>query len=153
MPNSYTQIHIQFVFAVKCRSAVINIAWKQELHKYITCLFKDNNHKVLQINSMPDHVHILVGVGPHQSISTLIQHVKTQSSKWINFKGFCSGTFAWQNGYGAFSYAKSQVEQVIRYIQNQEAHHKKETFLNEYKKFLTAFDIIWEEQYVFKELE
>ena len=102
---------------------------------------------------MPDHIHIFIGMRPHQSVSSLIQNVKTESSKWIKNKKICASPFAWQEGYGAFSYAKSQVTDVIHYIKNQEAHHQKETFLDEYRKFLTAFEIEWDEQYIFKELE
>ncbi len=153
MANSYTQIHVQFVFAVKYRAALINDKWKERLHQYITGVFQENKHKLLQVNSMPDHIHIFIGMRPHQSISSLIQNVKTESSIWIKAQNFCSYPFAWQEGYGAFSYAKSQVDDVIRYIQNQQIHHRKETFLDEYRKFLTAFDIEWDEKYIFKELE
>lgn len=152
MANSYTQIHIQFVFAVKYRQAFIGKEWKERLHQYMTGIFQANKHKMLQINSMPDHVHIFIGLRPDQSISSLIQSVKTESSKWIKEQKL-SSAFAWQEGYGAFSYSKSQVDDVIRYIQNQEIHHKKETFLDEYRKFLKSFEIEWEEQYIFKELE
>lgn len=150
MPNTYTQLHIQFVFAVKYREGLIQREWKEEVHKYITGIFEENNHKMLQINSMPDHIHIFIGLRPHQAISSLIQNVKTESSKWTKAQGF-STVFAWQDGYGAFSYAKSQVPAVIRYIQNQEVHHKKQTFLDEYRKMLTLFQIEWDEQYIFKE--
>ncbi len=153
MPNTYTQLHIQFVFAVKYRAALIDKVWSGRLHQYITGIFQENDHKMLQINSMPDHIHIFIGMRPHQSISALIQNVKTESSKWIKAENLCSFPFAWQKGYGAFSYAKSQVPDVIRYIQNQEIHHRKETFLDEYRKFLIAFGIEWEEKYIFKELE
>jgi REP-associated tyrosine transposase len=153
MPNTYTQIHIQFVFAVKYRAALIEKAWKEKLHQYITGIFQNHNHKILQINSMPDHIHIFIGMRPHQSISELIQKVKVESSKWIKEQNLCKYPFAWQEGYGAFSYAKSQVNNVIRYIQNQEKHHQKENFLNEYKKFLQAFEIDWDEKYIFKELQ
>ncbi len=153
MPNTYTQIHIQFVFAVKYRNALIGDDWKERLHQYITGIFQENNHKMLQINSMPDHIHIFIGMRPHQSISALIQNVKTKSSQWINQQNLSPYNFAWQEGYGAFSYAKSQVPNVIRYIQNQEKHHQKESFLDEYRKFLKLFDIEWDEQYIFKELE
>ena len=150
MPNTYTQLHIQFVFAVKYRRALIHKAWKDELHKYITGIFQQNDHKMLQINSMPDHIHIFIGMRPAQSISSLVQNVKTESSKWIKEKGYCSAPFAWQEGYGAFSYSKSHVPDVIRYIQNQEAHHQKETFLDEYRHFLNAFEIEYDE-HIFKE--
>lgn len=150
MPNTYTQLHIQFVFAVKYRQALILEPWKKRLHQYITGIFQNNQHKMLQINSMPDHIHILVGVRPHQSISALIQNVKSESTKWIKEQGL-STSFAWQEGYGAFSYSKSHVPDVIRYIQNQEEHHRKQSFLEEYKSFLKAFDIDFDEQYIFKE--
>ena len=153
MPNTYTQIHIQFVFAVKYRAAVIEDKWRGKLHQYITGIVQENNHKMLQINSMPDHIHIFIGMRPDQSISSLVQNVKTESSKWIKTQGASCQLFAWQEGYGAFSYAKSQVGDVIRYIQNQEMHHKKLSFLDEYRKFLTAFDIEWDERYIFKELQ
>lgn len=153
MPNSYTQIHIQFVFAVKYRAALIADEWKDELMMFITGIFQENNHKMLKINAMPDHIHIFIGMRPHQSVSSLIQNVKTESSKWIKAKKFCAGNFAWQEGYGAFSYAKSQVPDVIRYIQNQQKHHQKKTFLEEYREFLIKFEVEWEEQYIFKELE
>src|SRR5437868_11847314 len=122
MANTYTQLHIQYVFAVKYRRALIEKAWKEELHKYITGIFQENDHKMLQINSMPDHIHILTGLSPLQSISSIIQNVKAESSRWINQQGFCSARFAWQQGYGAFSYAKKEVPNVISYIQNQDAH-------------------------------
>ncbi len=102
---------------------------------------------------MPDHIHIFIGMRPHQSISTLVQNIKTESSKWIKAQNLCSSSFAWQEGYGAFSYAKSQVPDVIRYIQNQEIHHRKEIFLDEYRRFLDAFEIEWDERYIFKELQ
>ncbi len=153
MPNTYTQLHIQFIFAVKYRAALIQKEWKERLHQYITGIFQANDHKMIQINSMPDHIHILIGLRPHQSISSLIQNVKTESSKWIKEQKFCTSPFAWQQGYGAFSYSKSHLQNVIRYIQNQEMHHKKETFTDEYKHFLKAFEIDYEDQYIFKEPE
>jgi putative transposase len=153
MANSYTQIHIQFVFAVKYRASLIDKEWKERLHQYITGIFQQNKHKMLQINSMPDHIHIFIGMRPDQSISSLIQNVKTESSKWIKTQNLCSQPFAWQEGYGAFSYAKSQVNDVIRYIKNQETHHQKETFLDEYRKYLNAFEVEWDERYIFKEPE
>jgi len=151
MANTYTQIHIQFVFAVKYRAALIQKDWKHELHKYISGITASNDHKLLQVNSMPDHIHILAGMRPAESISSFVQKIKAESSKWIKSKDFCSGPFAWQEGFGAFSYCKSHVPQVIRYIQNQEAHHKKQLFLDEYRQLLKAFEIDYDEQYIFKE--
>src|SRR5512147_2298871 len=141
MPNTYTQLHIQLVFAVKYRAALIQKTWQQRLHEYMTAIFQHNDHKMLQINSMPDHIHIFIGMRPHQSISALVQNVKTESTKWIKENKFCNSAFALQEGFGAFSYSKTHVPDVIRYIQNQEAHHKKETFLDEYRHLLKAFEI------------
>ena len=153
MANTYTQIHIQFVFAVKYRIALIQPSWKDRLYQYITGIIQNNEHKMLQINGMPDHIHIFIGMRPIQAISSLIQNVKTESSKWIKENKFCNASFAWQEGYGAFSYSNSHVPDVIRYIQNQEIHHKKETFLNEYIKMLKVFEIEYDEKYLFKEPE
>jgi len=105
---------------------------------------------MLQINSMPDHLHIFIGLRPHQSISSLIQNVKAESTKWIKEQNL-SPLFGWQEGYGAFSYSRSQVPDVIRYIQNQEEHHRKQSFLAEYRSLLKAFEIDFDEQYIFKE--
>jgi putative transposase len=151
MANTYTQLHIQFVFAVKYRAALIQKEWKAQLHSYLTALIEANSHKMLQVNSMPDHIHLLVGMRPVESVATLVQHIKTVSSKWVKEKNLCTAPFTWQGGYGAFSYSKSHVQDVIRYIQNQEAHHKKQSFLEEYRQFLQAFEIPFEEQYIFKE--
>lgn len=152
MPNTYTQIHIQFVFAVKFRHGLISSSWKDELYQYITGIVQNNKHKLICINGMPDHIHILIGVRPHQSISDLMQDVKGGSSKWINEKKFLKGKFEWQQGYGAFSYSKSHVKDVVHYIQNQEQHHQKKTFLQEYVEFLENFEVEYEESFIFKEL-
>lgn len=149
MANTYTQIHLQFVFAVKYRDALIKKEWQENSYRYITGIIQQNKHKVLQINGMPDHIHILAGVRPEQSVSSLIQNVKTESTKWINAGKFSRHNFAWQDGFGAFSYDKSQVPDVILYIQNQENHHRKQTFLDEYRQFMDVFGIEWEERYIF----
>ncbi|MFC0776052.1 IS200/IS605 family transposase [Terrimonas alba] len=151
MANTYTQLHIQFVFAVQYRAALIDALWKERLHQYVTGIFQRNQHKMLQINSMPDHVHVLIGLRPNQSISSLMQVVKAESTNWINHNKLTKEKFAWQGGYGAFSYAKSQLPRVISYIQNQEIHHKKQTFLDEYRAFLKAFEVEYDEQYIFNE--
>lgn len=151
MPNTYTQIHIQYVFAVKNRTALINRSWKSELEKYITGIVQNQGHKMLQIICQPDHIHLLIGLRPNISISELAQKIKVESSIWIKEQKFCPSPFYWQEGYGAFSYGNSQVSDVIRYIQNQEIHHRKESFLDEYKRFLKVFDIHWDEKYVFTE--
>jgi putative transposase len=151
MANTYTQIHLQFVFAVKYRNGLIHASFKEELYKYISGIIKENNHKLLAINGMPDHLHIFIGMRPSQSISDLLQDIKGSSSKWINEKKFLKVKFEWQEGYGAFSYSKSHVNNVISYIQNQENHHKKETFREEYLKFLKVFELEYDERYIFKE--
>jgi REP element-mobilizing transposase RayT len=153
MANTYTQIHLQFVFAVKYRAAIIHKSWRDLLFQYITGIIQNYNHKVICINGVEDHIHILIGMRPTQSISDLLQDIKGGSSKWINEKGFVSGRFEWQEGYGAFSYSKSQLQNVINYIENQEEHHKKKTFKEEYIEFLNAFEIEYNEKYIFKELE
>lgn len=153
MPNTYTQIHIQAIFAVKKRTGLIQKEWKDELYKYITGIIQHYDHKLLAINGMPDHLHAFFGMRPTQSLSDLMQDVKGNSSKWINEKKFIKDRFEWQEGYGAFSYSKSQVPKVIAYIQNQEAHHRKISFLDEYKNFLEKFGIDYDERYIFKPLE
>ncbi|KGE86801.1 MAG: IS200/IS605 family transposase [bacterium] len=153
MPNTYTQIHIQAVFAVRYRQAAIQKEWQEELYRYITGIVQNHNHKVLQIGGMPDHVHLFFGMRPTQSLSDLMRDVKGESSEWINKSGFCKNYFSWQTGYGAFSYAKSQVPRVIRYIQKQEEHHRKKTFLEEYEDFLKAFEVEYDERFIFKPLE
>lgn len=153
MSNTYTQIHIQAVFAVQNRQCIIDKAWKDELFKYITGIIQKNNHKLLAINGMPDHIHILFGMRPTQSLSNLMQDIKGDSSKWINEKGFLKSRFSWQEGYGGFSYSKSQLPTLIKYIQNQEEHHKKKFFIEEYLEFLKEFEIDYDERYIFKPIE
>ena len=153
MANTYSQIHIQFVFAVKHRNSQIAAFWKDELYKYITGIIQNHSHKLISINGMSDHIHILIGMRPTQSISDLMQDVKGSSSKWINEKKFTKGKFEWQEGYGAFSYGASQLKDVIKYIENQEEHHRKKSFNEEYLEFLKKFEIEYDERYVFKDLK
>ena len=153
MGNAYTQIHIQAVFAVQNRDCIIGKAWKSDLYKYITGIIQNHNHKVLAINGMPDHVHVFFGMRPTQSLSDLMQDIKGGSSKWINQRGFVKGKFSWQEGYGAFSYSKSHVDSVIDYIKNQEEHHRKKSFIEEYHALLKEFDIDFDERYVFKPVD
>lgn len=153
MSNTYTQIHIQAVFAVQNRFSLISQEWKNRLYMYITSIIQKNGHKLIAINGTADHVHILFGMRPTQSLSELMKEVKGCSSKWINDERLVNGKFSWQEGYGAFSYGKSQIPMVINYINNQEEHHKKTTFLDEYKKFLELYGIQYDEQYIFKPVE
>ncbi len=152
MANTFTQVHIHFVFAVKNRLGIIQSKWKEALYKYITGIAQNNNHKILAINGMSDHIHILIGVRPSQSISDLMKDIKQSSSKWINDNKLTALHFEWQEGYGAFSYSKSQIETVIKYIQNQEEHHKIKTFREEYLEILQNFEVDFDEKYIFQEL-
>jgi REP element-mobilizing transposase RayT len=153
MANTYTQIHIQTVFSVQDRYCIIQKSWKDELFQYFTGIIQNHGHKVLAINGMPDHVHILFGMRPTQSLSDLMQDIKGDSSKWINKKGFIPGRFSWQEGFGGFSYGKSQVNNVIDYIKNQEIHHHRKSFVQEYLEFLEKFEVPFDERYIFKPVD
>jgi REP element-mobilizing transposase RayT len=150
MANTYTQIHIQTVFAIKSKHSLIKHEWKNDLYKYMVGIIQNNSHKVLAINGMPDHVHILIGMRPTQSLSDLMQDVKGGSSKWLNDQRLVNGYFQWQEGYGGFSYSRSHVTNVIAYIRNQEEHHRKKSFLEEYHELLKKFEIDYDERYIFK---
>lgn len=153
MSNTYTQIHIQLIFAIQYRMAMIDKIWKDELYKYITGIIQKQKHKLVIINGVNDHIHILLGYRPHQSLSDLLQDIKGSSSKWINENKLTKIKFAWQEGYGAFSYSHSHLSKVISYIKNQEQHHKKITFMNEYRSFLKSYEVEFDERYVLKEPE
>ena len=153
MANTYTQIHLQFVFAPKFRASLIHPSWEDKLFKYISGVVQNNKHKMLCINGMPDHLHMLIGFHTTQSIADLMQDVKGASSKWINDKKLTKSRFEWQVGYGGFSYSKSQIPTIINYINNQKEHHKKKTFMEEYKLFLKKFEVDYDEQYIFHEPE
>jgi len=153
MANIYTQIHIQIIFTIQNRECLIQDKWKTELYKYIGGIINANGHKLIVINGMPDHIHILLGLRPSQSISELLQDIKGDSSKWINNKRFIKGRFSWQEGFGAFSYGKSQLSDVIKYINTQEEHHKKRSFIEEYRYLLHLFDVEYDERYIFKPIE
>ncbi len=153
MANTYSQIYIQVVFAVKGRQNLISKDWKDELYKYITGICTNNQQKLIAINGVADHIHILIGLKPAMALSDLIREIKTSSSKFISEKGWIKGNFNWQERYGAFSYAHSQLDSVIAYIQNQEIHHQTKTFKEEYLNFLDKFDISFEERYLFEWIE
>ncbi len=152
MANTYTQLYIQFLFAVQNRASLIQPAWKNELYKYIAGIVQNKKHKLITINGMPNHVHVFVGYKPHQLIPELLQDIKGSSSTWINKKGFVKGKFNWQEGYGAFLYSHSHIDKVVKYILNQEQHHKKKTFSEEYKELLTKFEIEFNERYILKDI-
>lgn len=149
MANTYSQIYIQIVFAVKGRQNLIAKENREELHKFITGIVTNREQKLLAIFAMPDHVHILVGMKPSISISDLVRDIKAGSSKFINDSKWINGKFNWQEGFGAFSYSKSSIDKVVKYILNQEERHKKKKFKEEYLDFLNKFDIDYDEKYVF----
>ena len=150
MANTYTQLYIQCVFAPKYRAALLEPQWDEHLRMYITGIVQNKEHKMLAINNMPDHIHLLIGLNPKQSISDMIKMIKGDSSEWINNEKFTQRKFQWQEGYGAFSYGKSQVPNVVKYIRNQKEHHKKFTFIEEYKKLLQIFALEFDERNIFK---
>ncbi|MBS1518100.1 MAG: IS200/IS605 family transposase [Bacteroidetes bacterium] len=153
MGNTYTKLHIQLIFAVKYRRALIQKSWKDELYKYITGIIQSEKHKLMIINGVEDHIHILIGYRPHQALSDLLKIIKMRSSTWINERKFTNSRFAWQEGFAAFSYSHSDLKRVIRYIENQEEHHKKKKFTDEYKSLLKAFDVDYDDKYILKEPE
>jgi putative transposase len=150
MANTYSQIYIQIVFTVQGRQNLIPKPKRNELHKYITGIVAKRNQKLLSIFAMPDHVHLLIGMKPDISISDLVRDIKAGSSKFISDNNWVNGKFHWQEGFGAFSYSKSQIDNVIQYINNQEQHHKKRTFKDEYLDFLNKFEIEYNEKYIFE---
>lgn len=149
MANTYSQITIHIVFAVKNRENLIKAKYKEELFKYISGIVNNKNQKLLAINGVSDHIHILAGITPIMAISDLVRDIKNNSSKFINEKRWVSGKFQWQEGYGAFSYSRSQRTDVIKYIDNQEEHHKKNSFKEEYLKVLKKFDVQYNDDYLF----
>jgi REP element-mobilizing transposase RayT len=153
MANTYSQIYIQIVFAVIGRQNLIAKENREELHKFITGIVSNREQKLLAIFAMPDHVHILVGMKPNIAISDLVRDIKSGSSKFINDSKWINGKFNWQEGYGAFSYSKSHLDNVIKYILNQEEHHNKRTFKEEYHSFLEKFEIEYDEKFLFEWIE
>lgn len=150
MANTYSKVYIQVVFAVKGRQNLIRAEIREELHKYITGIITNRDQKLLSIFCMPDHTHLLIGLKPSISISDLVRDIKAGSSKFINDKKLIKGKFSWQEGFGVFSYSRSQIDTVIKYIQNQEKHHNKKSFKEEYLEFLKKFKIEYDEKYLFE---
>ena len=153
MANTFSQIYIQTVFAVSGRLSLITEDFSEELHKYISGIVRKKDQKLISINGMPDHLHILVGLRPSMALADLIRDTKSDSSGWVNKKKLARGKFGWQEGYGAFSYGHSQLDTIIRYIQNQEKHHRRRSFKDEYLTLLRKFEIEFKEQYVFEFIE
>jgi putative transposase len=152
MADTYSQIYIHIVFAVKGRESLISSKWKEELYKYITGIITNNGHKLIAINGMPDHIHILIGLKPTAALSDVVRDIKANSSKFINEKRWVMGRFEWQAGFGAFSYSHSQIKNVATYIENQEQHHKVKTFREEYLDFLRLYEIEFKNEFIFDEV-
>lgn len=149
MAGTFSQVYIQYVFAVKGRGNLIKTAFQEELYKYIAGIVTKKGQKTLAVNGMPDHLHVLVGLKPAMRISDLIRDIKNNSSNFINDKGWLKQKFSWQEGYGVFSYSESNYGDVIDYIKDQKKHHEKRTFRQEYLLLLKKFNIPFEEKYLF----
>lgn len=152
MANTYHQMYIQAVFAVKYRAAVIEKNWEADLFAVIGNLINETECKTILVNGVEDHVHCFFGLKPSVSVSDVMKNAKAKSSKWINESGLLKHRFEWQRGFGAFSYSHSHIDDVFKYIKNQQEHHKKESFRVEYIKMLEAFGVEYDEQYIFEDL-
>lgn len=150
MPNTFSQIYIQLVFAVNGRQSLISASFKETLFKYVGGTMRNADQKLIAINGMPDHVHILVGLKPNLAISDLVKDIKVASSRFINDKRLVRGRFSWQEGFGAFSYSQSHLSKVATYIESQERHHARRSFKEEYLSLLKSFQIEHDERYLFK---
>ena len=153
MAGTFTQIYIQGVFAVQGRHNLIGKSWSEELYKYIAGIIQAKKQKSIIVNGMPDHIHIFFGLRPSMAVSDLLRDVKNNSTNFINKRRFVRGKFSWQEGFGAFSYSNSQVKGIYDYILNQEEHHMKKTFKEEYMELLNKFEIEYDEKYLFEWLE
>lgn len=153
MSGTFSQIYIRLVFAVKGRNSLISKLWEEELYKYITGIVRNKEQKMLAINGMPDHVHLFIGMKPSCCLSDLVKEIKKSSNDFINEKKFTGFKFQWQEGYGAFSYSHSNLDNVIKYVMNQKEHHKVLSFKEEYIEFLRKFEIEFKEEYLFEWLD
>jgi REP element-mobilizing transposase RayT len=151
MANTYTQIYIQVIFAVEGRQSLLAPDHNDELQKYIAGIVSGRKQKLIAINNMPDHVHLSIGLRPDISLSELVRDVKSCSSKFINGKRWVPGRFSWQEGFGAFSYSRSQLGAVIRYIENQQQHHSRKSFRQEYIELLERFEVKYDPRYIFRD--
>jgi REP element-mobilizing transposase RayT len=149
MANTYTQTYVHLVFSPKNRAALIDSAWKDELEKYLTGIIQNHKHKLIAINSMPDHIHIFIGYNVNHLIPDLVEKIKTSSSLWIKKRKLSQFKFNWQKGYGAFTHSHSQISCVSRYIENQQEHHRKRNFREEYLDMLQKNEIEFNNEYLF----
>lgn len=153
MSSTYSKIYIHIVFAVKNRNSLIQSAWEERLYRYITGIIQNKGHKMIRVNGIANHIHFLIGMNPSGCLSDLIREIKKLSNEFIKENKFTKYKFAWQEGYEAFSYSHSQLDDVIRYISNQKKHHRKKTFKEEYIQFLKKFKIDYQDKYLFEWIE
>jgi len=153
MANTFTQCFVHLIFSPKNRDALIKKDWKNNLERYITVCIQNRKHKLLAINAQQDHIHILIGYYLNDLIPDLVEDIKTSSTYWIRENKFTPFKFEWQKGYGAFTHSKSQVDTVIKYILNQENHHKKKKFREEYLEILRKNEVEFDERYLFEFFE
>jgi len=150
MSNTYSQLYVQIVFAVKHRQNFIQEQFREELQQYISGIVSGKKQKLFAIYCMPDHIHLLVSIKPDISISDLVRDIKANSSSFIKEKKYVNSRFSWQEGFGAFSYSKSQTDAVVKYILHQPQHHQKKTFRAEYLEFMEKFQVEYEGRYLFE---
>jgi len=148
MGGTYSQLYIHVVFSVKGRQALLSPDWRKELFSYISGIISAKGHQSIIVNGVADHVHILLGMKPSIALSDIVRDIKNNSSKFITEKKWTRNRFEWQTGYGAFSYSHSQLSKIYRYIQDQERHHQKRSFKEEYIDLLQHFDIAYDERYI-----
>lgn len=153
MPGTFSRIYIQVIFAVKGRHSLIDPLWEEELYKYISGIIRNKDQKMLAINGMPDHIHFLVGMKPSCCLSDLVRETKKSSNEFVKEKELSKFKFQWQEGYGAFSYSHSGLDNVINYIRNQKRHHHKQTFREEYTALLRKFEVEFKDEYLFEWIE
>jgi putative transposase len=149
MANTFTQLYVHIVFSVKYRSALLRDAWREELHRYITGIVRNKRQTLIAVNSVSDHIHILLGIKPDVMLSQIVREVKANSSRFMNERHLVPGRFEWQEGYGAFTCSHSQLGRVVEYIKQQPEHHRQTTFHEEYIQFLKKYNVPHDTRYVF----
>ncbi len=150
MAGTFSQMHIQVVFAVKYRQNLIDPAWETDLYKYISGIISNKNQKSIIVNGMPDHIHVFFGLRPATAVADVVRDIKNNSTRYINEQGFVKGKFCWQEGYGCFSYSQSHIQNVYQYILNQKAHHQKRSFRQEYTALLERFELAHDPKHLFE---
>lgn len=153
MANTYSQLYVQIVCVVKGRASLIHPSWETQLYKFITGIITNKGQKLIAINGMPDHIHILIGMTPDCCISDLMREVKKSSNCWINENRLSAGKFYWQSGFGAFSYSRSDLDRVAQYVRNQKQNHERKRQRDEYVELLEEYEVDYEEKYIFEDVD